>query len=226
MLTLAEPGAGLGSRVELDGEPVPELLALAGVPAAEPPGFRWIRTSWSDWTRLETPGEATERWGVVARAFEAVATDPPPAWCPEWATIGMIRGGVTIARAESAFWRSVHEGKLRGPSGEVCLMQIHPRTAARLGVDLESLVGLDPASTERCIRVGVELLAVGIERCWGPGKLGRDWFQRAVVGYWTPATCTPSGEQVKGVELRGRLYARTGQRRPLTFRAMLAVEGT
>lgn len=222
MLAVAEPGVSPGSRISLDGEPGPELLELAGVPA-EPPGFKWIRASWLEWSRWETPGEALGRWGTIAIAMDRVAKRPPPSWRPSWATIGLVRGMVTIARAESAFWRSVHEGRLRGPSGEVCLVQVMPSTATRLGVDPESLVGIDVEATERCLRVGAELLGLAVERCIGAEELKPGWFETAVVSYWTPDRCVPAPEQQKGIETRRKLYERTGKRKPLPFRAIVAV---
>lgn len=217
-----DPGSSPASRIELVAEQA-ELVTWSRV---DPPGFKWIRTSWPEWSRWETPGEGFERWGTIAIAIERVANDPPPAWRRSWATVGLVRGLVTIARAESAFWRSVHEGRLRGPSGEVCLVQVMPSTAHRLGVDPESLVGLDVDATERCFRAGAELLGLAVERCVGTERLGPGWFETAVVSYWTPDRCEPLGEiQLEGIALRSRLYARTGKPKKLPFRAMLAVSG-
>lgn len=225
MLAVAEPGVTPASRVVLDSDPGAELLALVGV-EANPPGFKWMRASWTEWSRWETPGEGYARWGTIAIAIDRVANDPPPAWRPTWASVGLVRGLVTIARAESAFWKSVHEGRLRGPAGEACLVQVHPETARALGVDLESLVGTDVDATERCFRVGAELLGLAVERCISTDKLPGGWFEHSVVSYWTPDRCEPEPDQEKGIALRSRLYARTGKPKALPFRAMLAVAGT
>jgi anaerobic selenocysteine-containing dehydrogenase len=215
MLSIATPGAGKGSRIELADEPVPAELA-EGV-TFEPPGFKLSRVTWTVWTRTESTEESLERWATIALADAAVAANPPAEW--HWrgadGRLQLVRALVTIARHESAFWRSVHEGRLRGAAGEACLVQIHPDTARRLGIDLDSLVGIDQAATERCLRAGAIVLAMARELAECRCQAAPHWFAPSIAAYGSGAGCVPEGSWVKGVEERVVTYARTGFRRPL-----------
>ncbi len=218
MLTLAEPGVTDGSRIELDDAPMAELAHL------EPPGFVFIRARWVSWSRRETAAEGMDRWATIAHAVARVCSSPPPAWKPRWGSLACARGLVTIARHESAYWRSVHEGRLRGPAGEVCLVQLHPAVLRSFGLDPEKMVGLDEASTERCLRVGVELLGLARGLVEQHETVPSHWFGPSVATYGSGVL--GGSLEAKWVTDRIATFAKTARRKPLTFRAMLALEGT
>jgi hypothetical protein len=217
MLAVAEPGISNGSRIELGGPPDSEA------PGLEPPGYEFIRTKWSGWSRRETSAEALDRWATIAQVSERVCNDPPPAWKPRWGALGCVRGIVTIMRHESAFWRSVHEGKLRGPAGEVGLPQLHPAVLNSLGIDPETVVGIDAAATERSLRVAVELLGLARGLVEAHESVPDHWFGPSVGAYGSGALGSHESEWVTA---RVATYAKTATRKPLTFRALVALEGT
>jgi hypothetical protein len=200
MLATAEPGISDGSRVE-----------SAPGRDGEAPGFSLMggRVTWDTWTRRESRMEALARWATIARAIELVALQPPAAW--RGSPLQLTRALVTIARHESAYWRSVHDGSLRGEAGEACLVQVHPEAARALDVELEELVGLSKDATTRCLRAGAALLGRARNQC--PSE-GGHWFSTTIVGYWQ-STCRVEPGHVEGVEARERTYVRTGARSAL-----------
>jgi len=215
MLSVAEPGVTDGSRVPIDGP-----SEAVGV---QPPGYTFIRTRWDGWTRRETAAEGLDRWATIATVVERVCSDPPPAWKPRWGSLGCVRGIVTIMRHESAFWRAVHEGKLRGPAGEVGLPQIHPVVLRSLGIDPERVVGIDAASTERSLRVAVELLGLARGLVEAHESAPDHWFGPAVGAYGSGSL---GSHESPWVTARVATYGKTAARKPLPFRALVALEGT
>lgn len=218
MLAVAEPGVTDGSRIEIDDAPIAET------PGLQPPGFVFIRAHWSGWSRRETAAEGMDRYATIARANAKVCSNPPPAWKPRWGSLACSRGETTIARHESAFWRSVHEGRLRGPAGEVCLVQLHPAVLRSLGIDPESLVGIDDAATERCLRVGVELLGLARGLVEQQESVPEHWFGPSVATYGSGAL----GVSLDSAWVAARVatFEKTARRKPLPFRALVALEGT
>ena len=221
MLKVATPGVTAWSRVELPGCSVQcatELEPMLGVaPALD---VRRGSLLFAGWSRPESEAEGMARYALIARAIANVVAAPPAPWKHSWSRVELGRALVTIARHESAFWRPVHAGALRGPAGEVCLVQVHPITAAKLGIDLESLVGVDLAATERCLRVGAELLARARLMC-GAGERG--WFPRAIAAYGSGEGCTAAGSWRDGVDERLATFDRTDRRDPLPLLAWLAL---
>lgn len=215
MLAVAEPGVTDGSRVCVEGAPEHEA------PGLEAPGYVFIRARWGCWSRRETRAEALDRWATIGRVVERVCADPPPAWKPRWGSLGCARGLVTIMRHESAFWRSVHEGELRGPAGEVGLPQLHPAVLHSLGIDPESVVGIDAASTERSLRVAVELLGLARGLVESREAVPSHWFGPSVGVYGSGGLGSHASEWVTA---RVVTYAKTADRRPLPFRALVALE--
>lgn len=215
ILSVARPGISDGSRIELKDRAVLTELD-EGVRA---PGFSLAegRVVWDTWTRRETYDEGMARYAIIARAVTRVANNPPAewVWLGRLGALQIVRAEVTIARHESGFWRSVHEGKLRGPAGEACLVQIHPATARHFGIDLESLVGLDEDSTYRCIYAGVFVLAkarvLAERRCHD----GKHWFEPTIAAYGSGKGCVPTGDWVNGVQARVNTYAKTGMKNTL-----------
>lgn len=208
MLRVAEPGITESSRVELTCS-APEAVQ----------DFQRGRVSYPGWSRVESRAEGMDRWAVIARAIARVSEEPPSNWRRAWPRLGLARALVTIARHESAFWRPVHDGRLRGTAGEVCLVQVHPVAAKTLGVELESLVGLDAAATERCLRAGAELLARARRYC----ELWPDpWFMPAITLYATGDDCNPERFAAL-VDPRWKTWLLTADRKPLPAIAELAL---
>jgi hypothetical protein len=218
MLTLVRPGNQPGSRIA--------VRSCNGLDEdCKPAGFRFTRAHWDEPSREETSDEGLERYATIALAEANVAKAPPVEWhwCNAAGDLQAVRAEVTIARHESGFWRSVHEGKLRGPAGEVCLVQIHPVLARLLGIDLESLVGVDLAATERCFRAGLTVLAKSRDRAERDAhcadSLRYHWFQPSIALYGSGRDCI-AGDWV---QRRMRTYARTGERKPLEADALAAL---
>lgn len=220
MLAVAEPGITDGSRVEVPFE----ALQAPDAPGVEPPGFVFIRARWEGWTRREERGEALDRWATIAHSVDVVCSDPPPAWKSGWGSLACVRGIVTIMRHESAFWRSVHEGKLRGPAGEVGLPQLHPTVLRALGLDPETMVGVDEAATERSLRVAVELLGLARGLVEQSEQIPEHWFGPSVGAYGSGGL--GSSLESEWVTARVATYEKTGRRKALPFRALVALEGT
>lgn len=185
MLQLAQPGATLQSPLPIpycDADcqrsrvcPEPALVCQRPV----------YRSKMRAWTRPETRPEALERWAGIAWGAAAVASSPPQGWpgTPRELALALV----TIARFESAFWRSVQVGDVTGPGGELCLVQIH--AGARIPeAERRATVGLDPEALERCFRWGAVLLTRARVKCGG-----RRWFYRAASLYGTGRTCSWSG---------------------------------
>ena len=218
MLTLAEPGVTDASRVQLPADCAEDCVAHWDRHEAAPQNdATWMRARFDGLTRRETRLEAIERWTVIAGAIETVAIDPPELWTgtPE----ELWRALVTIARHESAYWGSVHDGTLRGAAGEACLLQIHPENWVKLGVSDTDLVGLDLASTERCIRAGATILAQSRDAC---GAAGPGWFTPTIQVYGAGQGCLKFLDSA-WVQDRVATYERTGEAEPLPFDGRLAM---
>jgi len=217
MLAVACPGTTSGSRIELP-DCDRECLATARLMTGSAPrrGFVFMRARWPGWSRQETEGEALVRWAGIAEGIARVVADPPPAWRWEPDELGPLL--VTIAMHESHFWRSVQEGRLRGPAGEWGLFQCHP---AVLGCS-RRMTGLDVDSVERAARFAAQQLArarVMAERY----PCERMW--------WLPTTLTVYAIGHRGCDgfatLEERLHSWdlvTDKRRdPLPFGALFAL---
>lgn len=150
MMQLASPGVSPNSRIVLDLPATVggcdeacedfQIASFGDVPKLDVVALGG-RAKWPGWSRQETRGEALERWAVIARAVEDASTEPR--WPLGRSTLQAAL--LALARAESAYWRAVHEGRLRGTAGEWGLWQCHPAVP---GCD-ETVVGLDLAATTR-----------------------------------------------------------------------------
>lgn len=217
ILRVAEPGVSDYSRVEL---PTCQAESCAewserwtGRPAAY--DFKGVNeTTWHGWSRPETRLEGMERFAEAAAAFHRVVMEPPESWDPRWSDRAMINAGVTIMRHESALWRDVATGLIRGLAGEVCYMQIHPKNLLRFGLAESDVLGLDIDSVETCIRTGIDILARATEGCdVAPDKVlmgerwdgGLAWFSGAIVTYGVGSGCHLDEAWVRS---RKRMYAR------------------
>ena len=121
-----------------------------------------------EYLRHETPAETDDRLKMIVESIDRACDEHP---LEGWSHDGCVALGVTAAKWESGFLPSVHSGEKRGPSGEVCLFQIHPGAVAgdpAYRVTREewlSLPGTDPKSTLACAVAGIKTLAWHIHRC-------------------------------------------------------------
>lgn len=119
-----------------------------------------------------------------------------PGGLPEPECVALL---TTLERWESGLWVTVHSGERKGPGGETCLVQIDRRASEvpnpRFRVtraEWETLAGLDPAATLRCLRAGVRILGWHAKRCgivWkGSGYFGGQ-AQILFAEYHRPGRC-------------------------------------
>jgi hypothetical protein len=224
-LALVPPGQSAYSVVPLPecGGPVLRIADLGTDPApaaCSAPGVAWS-SHHGALARQETADEGRSRYETIARALDAVSLEATssaegerPLW--PWPRRELVAGLLTIARHESGFRRDVHEGVgpaalgdcSRGRDGvrrcrSVCLVQVQTggldgRRGGWLGRDL---VGLDLASTSRCLRAGAELLARSRWSC----ARGGDWFAPSVALYGSGVSC---GTRRPWVQARAATYRR------------------
>jgi hypothetical protein len=211
VLTLAEPGLTDQSRA-------PACQAEHGAVYEHRHG----RAVWPGWTRRETRGEGLRRFATIARALDAVRRRPPARWKGTGSELWRALG--SIARHESAFWEGVQSGAIRGSAGEVCLVQLHPRIWASLGIsDPAEVLGVELEPTERCLRAGAELLTRARGLCPsmpGGDAMDGEWFAYAVQAYGSGQGCAPPSPWVAP---RLASYQRTAEPRPLPFLARVAL---
>jgi hypothetical protein len=194
MMHLASPGVSPFSRVPMDLPPVvgacdedceDATIALYGSPPALDASLLAGRLVYPGWWRQESRAEAIPRWRTIALAVEAVRSDPPPRWPGSRRDLAVLL--VVLGRAESAYWRPIHEGRLRGNAGEWGIWQCHPDLA---GCD-ESLAGLDVASTERAARFAAGYLS-SARRLAARDCPEADWVEATLRAYGSGAGCAGS----------------------------------
>ncbi len=133
------------------------LLALMPAPASEHP-------------RYQTIAEAT------ATAHAALL--------PRWTLSprSLLAAQITGMRFNGALSREVHDGTLRGPGGDSCLMDINPGNPLRLNyaATMDELVGVDYESTLHCLMTGTETLVVSARYC-----LAKRYRRNVVPAMWS-----------------------------------------
>jgi hypothetical protein len=145
-----------------------------------------------------------------------------------WTFAGCLSLLMAAEQWESGLQREVHSGELRGPAGEICLVQLH-RNVTRTGAirdpdyqigeeEWESLGGLDADASYRCAFAGAKVLMYHVSRCAIPFAAD-SWWSAALVfaEYHRPANdcrahVSPMSSQ------RGMTYA-------VTYRKLLLVSG-
>lgn len=182
MLTVATPGESIHSSVVLPScdaacqkTPVCEAPKLV----CRPPRFR---RDLGGWARAESYQEGLVRYASIARSIGRVASAPPPGWPGTPAELA--RALVVVARHESAFWRDVQVGTMRGPAGEVCLVQLHS-AAGIPEAERQATVGLGDDALDRCFSWGARLFSRARAHC-----KGRRWVFRAQSLYATGRSCS------------------------------------
>lgn len=121
-----------------------------------------------EYLRHETPEATGDRLEMILESIDHACDEHP---LDGWSHEACVALGVTAAKWESGFLPAVHSGEKRGPSGEVCLFQIHPGAVAgdpAYRVSHEewlSLPGTDPKATQACANAGIKTLAWHIHRC-------------------------------------------------------------
>ena len=113
----------------------------------------------------------------------------------------------TAIRKESAFWLDVHDGSRVGPSGEVCLVQIHPSNPhwQRVGAPLrEALAGTDYESTRWCLATGAVSLSSALSHCWAQ-RFWKNWAQAMWTQYHYGNRCWLSPHAYKRTAMMRRI---------------------
>jgi hypothetical protein len=175
--------------------------------------------------RYLTIAQAIEKISVamttpVTRAGGAQEAPPWP-----FTVNDLAQSLVTIAHHESSFRRDVHsgvgpfamgdctywdrtglrvsaerarkEGVFRSSCQSVCLMQINTGglERERFGFAGKAMIGIDEASTERCLTAGARAFMAARARCAPTRTPG--WFARSVASYVTGEACETDEEWVK-----------------------------
>jgi hypothetical protein len=114
---------------------------------------------------MPAPASEHERYETTAKALAQVHAEFLPQWPDSPVTLAAAQ--LTIIDFESNMLRGVHDGTIRGPAGEVCLMQVHRTNGFwdRYAGSLDELAGTDLESTIKCIRVGTATLVWAANRC-------------------------------------------------------------
>lgn len=168
--------------------------------------------------RHEDVEEARARISLISYSIaRACESNPIPGW-PFGACVALAG---TAAKWESGLMRDVHAGTKLGPSGELCLFQIHPNALASdpayriTKEEWNTLGGLDAEATVRCAAAGVKTLAYHIHRCHIGFENG-GWVAAARVlsEYHLPsAACRASisrGSVARAMDYRG-LYRKLNE---------------
>lgn len=157
--------------------------------------------------RHETIEETVSRITLISYALGKVCEEHP---IPGWPYEACVALGATAVKWESGLLEKVHSGEKRGPSGELCLFQLHPGAVASDPAyrieNWSTLGGTDQAATERCVDAGMKTIAYHIHRCHIGFEAG-GWFSGASVfaEFHVPSsTCTASISRMSVI--RGRDY--------------------
>jgi hypothetical protein len=181
-------------------EPVP--VAECAPDATKCQGAR--RSSFhGGWVRQQGAEACEAQRKVAARALtaELIGSPQPPLWA------GLVLG---VAVNESGLREDVLNGRGmngkpaddggqgRGPSGEVCWMQILPSMAKRMGYAPESLLGESEEALRRCFRAGLFQLRWARSACsrkrrtLGGFDVGPAWATIAMYG--TGKSCVSNND--------------------------------
>lgn len=225
ILAVAQPGLAKWSRTDIAGDCSAECRETI----ARLTGFRPVldytttRATWPGWTRQETRAEGMARFVGISYAMARVAHDPPVEWQDSrgnpYPVRDLWRAFVTIGRHESAFWKAVQSGKILGMAGESCMMQIHP--LARVGVPLDSLVGLSRDASERCFRAGAVLLGRSRKACESDARGPGGWWPPTIASYGSGMGCDIGEEWITD---RVNTYAKVSRSHALPALGMIALE--
>lgn len=158
----------------------------------------------------ENIDERSERYAQIAESIVKACRNHP--W-PGWPLEGCVALSSTAAKWESGLLRSVHEGGLKGPAGELCLFQLHrlivrvPDESWRVTrEEWLKTTGLDREATDMCADAGVRSLGWQVKRCSIKYE-GGGWYQagRVFQAYHLPNSgCPIMISEMSGK--RGRSY--------------------
>lgn len=136
------------------------------------------------------------RFATIALAAEQVVEEQLPTWRRNPNELGAAV--VTAMVFESGGWRSVHEGTRLGPTGDICLMQIHPGngTWKRYAKAFSDLAGLGLEATKRCISTGARTLVTSLRHCHRK-RYFKNWDKAMWSVYATGHNCWKSKQRFK-----------------------------
>lgn len=170
------------------------------------------------------------RYSTIATELAAAAADVLADEKPRGSQLWRARDLVLVSAAVAIFESGLREdvevgrgtyrvaddvgGRGRGPSGELCFMQIHPRVFSMFAPGGErSLLGAEPAAVRECFRAGMRMLIRARAFCslTDPGhkRPGFDWLWSTVAMYGTGNSCLSSnhGKTVLRVKLARKMMA-------------------
>ena len=139
----------------------------------------------------ETKQQYVDRVATISTAIAIESADHAPDW--GWGIDSMAWNTYTTAFHESGrFNVRVHDGRWRGDNGRsVCLGQIMSGG--------EELVGIDMASTRRCVSEIMRILKMHKNRCLAKNAKESMWaVGRIYAGYMTGHSCDPKVKFVSG----------------------------
>ena len=178
MLSLTGPGKTMHSTVVVPRDTPPQCDNKFSLLCQRPKYSK----RWRDWVLPETKEDAKKRWMVIAHAIAHVSRTTE-----HWGggSQSLAQHLVTIAYHESGFGRDSHAGVRRGDCNgqgkrcrSSCLGQILVGTGKShfTGYTHEQLVGLDEASTRRCVETMARYLVSAQTTC------GRKWAPTSATG--------------------------------------------
>lgn len=202
----------------------PGNTAFSVAPAAAGVFSRFYGTT----VRRESEPEGRERYAMISSALTGAAQDVLGVENPRGAKLWRARELVVVAASVAIFESGLREdvqvgrgtyrvaddvgGRGRGPSGELCFMQIHPKVFSMFAPGGESsLVGTDASVVRECFRAGMRMLVRARAFCslTDPGhkRPGFDWLWSTVAMYGTGNSCLSSnhGKTVLRVNLARKM---------------------
>lgn len=178
---------------------------------------------WSEslhtWVRYESRPGALKRYRAIAEAIADTAEGlvnckgSKDSSCEELGWPDNARqlaiAALTVAIHESSLREDVESGRLRGASGEACLVQVMPKQAPRYASWLtpeqrdqiakqpkereafaQTLVGSTPEALRRCFEIGMRMLARSRLAC---SRAPKGWDYGMFSMYGTGTSCSAPG---------------------------------
>lgn len=181
--------------------------------SVEPSGAGKFSSFYSSPVVRETEETGRARYARIAAAMVGAAQDVLREEKPRGVKLWNMRQLLAMTTAVAIFESGLREdvqmgrgsahkaddagGRGRGPGGEACFMQIHPRVFAEFAPGgADSLLGADEVKMRECFRAGMRMLVRARAYCSGTqkgGKLkGYDWVWATAAMYGTGNSCTSS----------------------------------
>lgn len=186
-------------------EPVDGGACLRPDDGCDPVGAKWS-SFYGTWVRQESPEAGRRRYAQIAGRMAFVLKDSPDPVREAGELVGIaanesgFREDAEFGRGRSGRTRKTDPqfddagGQGRGPSNEVCLMQILPSMAESYG-GAEKLLGESDDALDRCFRAALDQVRYARARCLEPKRREGHSLAWATAAYYgTGNSCTsPNG---------------------------------